>query len=75
LLACESTLFDDAMGAETKNFNEVYGQIIRPIGSVALTKLKGVPIGNTGGSNVSPVKVMPIIAEYAELISKARSGV
>jgi len=61
-------------GMKQKDINEVFGQIIRIIGSAALTKLKGVPVGNTGGSNVSPVKVMPIKAEHAAIISKARLG-
>ena len=61
-------------GVRQKDFNDVVGQIIRIIGSAVLTKIKGVPVGNTGGSDVSPVKVMPIKAKHAEIIAKAHLG-
>lgn len=51
---------------------EVFGQIVRILGAAALTSIKGVPIGNTGGGNVSPVKPMPISEEHTEIIAKAR---
>jgi len=37
-----------------------------------LTAIALIPSGNTGGSNVSPVKVMPIKKEHAEIIAKAK---
>lgn len=59
-------------GIRRRDAVEVFGQIVRILGAAALTSIKGVPIGNTGGSNVSPVKPMPISAEHAEIIAKAR---
>jgi len=59
-------------GIRHKDYKEVFGQVIRVIGAAALTAIKGVPIGNTGGSNVSPVKVMPIKPEHAEIIAKVK---
>lgn len=59
-------------GIRRKDAAEVFGQIVRILGAAALTSIKGVPIGNTGGSNVSPVKPMPISEGHAEIIAKAR---
>ncbi|WP_325101181.1 DUF3703 domain-containing protein [Marinomonas transparens] len=61
-------------GIRHKDVKEVFGQFIRIIGAAALTSIKGVPIGNTGGSNVSPVKPMPIKPEHAEIIAKVKSN-
>lgn len=59
-------------GIKQFDSKEVVGQLIRVLGAGALTAIKGVPIGNTGGSNVSPVKVMPIKAEHAAIIAIAK---
>lgn len=40
-------------------FKDVLGQITRMIASVLFSKI-WVPLGNTGGSNVNPLKPMPI---------------
>jgi hypothetical protein len=58
-----------------RDINEAIGQIIRIIGAALLTAIKGVQTGNTGGSNVSPVKVMPIKPEHAEIIAKVRKTI
>lgn len=55
-----------------KDVAEVFGQLIRILGSAALTAINSVPTGNTGGSNVSPIKVMPIKKEHADIIAKAK---
>lgn len=60
-------------GIKQKDFKEILGQFIRIIGAGALTALKGVPMGNTGGSNVSPIKVMPIKPEHAAIIAKVKA--
>jgi hypothetical protein len=61
-------------GIKKRDFNEIFGQVIRIIGAAALTAIKGVPTGNTGGSNVSPIAPMPIKPEHAEIISKAKEN-
>jgi hypothetical protein len=58
-----------------RDINEAIGQIIRIIGAALLTAIKGVPTGNTGGSNVSPVKVMPIKPEHAVIIAKVKNDI
>ncbi|WP_297478715.1 DUF3703 domain-containing protein [uncultured Photobacterium sp.] len=55
-----------------RDFKEITGQLVRIIGAVCLTAIDGVPIGNTGGSNVHALKVMPISAEHAEIILKTK---
>ena len=49
-------------GIKTKNIKEFFGQISRIIASVIFTNI-WVPKGNTGGSNISPIKPMPIRKE------------
>ena len=56
-----------------RDFKEITGQLMRIIGAVCLTAIDGAPIGNTGGSNVHALKVMPISAEHAEIILKTKS--
>lgn len=54
------------------HIGELIGQVLRLIAAALLTAINGVPSGNTGGSNVSPIKVMPIKAELAAIIAKAK---
>ena len=49
-------------GIKSKNIKEIIGQIIRIAASLLFT-LIWVPKGNTGGSNISPIKIMPIRKE------------
>ncbi|WMS87883.1 DUF3703 domain-containing protein [Pleionea litopenaei] len=60
-------------GIKQKDFREVWGQVIRLIGAALLTAVKGVPEGNTGGSNVSPLKPMRIDPNLANIIQKAKN--
>lgn len=50
---------------------ELAGQLLRLIGAAALTPVGLVPTGNTGGSNVSPFRPMPVAPELAALIARA----
>ena len=61
-------------GIKQKDSKEIFGQFIRIIGAALLTAIKGVPTGNTGGSNISPIKVMPISPEFAEIITNAKNS-
>lgn len=47
------------VGWKQRSFKEVTGQISRIIAAIIFTRF-WVPKGNTGGSNVSPIKPMPI---------------
>ena len=49
-------------GFKTKNSKEIIGQIVRILASLLFT-LIWVPKGNTGGTNISPIKKMPIRKE------------
>jgi hypothetical protein len=61
-------------GVKRKDFNEVLGQVVRILGAAVLTSVRGVPAGNTGGSNVSLIKKMPVKAEHAEIIARVRDN-
>ena len=50
------------------------GQIPRIITAATKTVFGFVPTGNTGGSNVSPIKPMPVPEDLAVLIQHARAG-
>ena len=52
---------------------ECLGQIVRIVGAASKTALGLVPIGNTGGSNVSAFRSMPVPADLAVLLPPRRS--
>lgn len=54
---------------------EIIGQIFRVIGATTKTAIGLVPQGNTGGTNVSPFKVLPIKSEHQTIINNAKSNV
>jgi uncharacterized protein DUF3703 len=53
------------VGWQKGDVREVVGQICRILGSVG-SLIGVVPIGNTGGANVSIIKPMPIPADLAK---------
>jgi hypothetical protein len=55
-------------GVKTKSTKEIIGQISRIITSVLFT-LIWVPNGNTGGANISPIKILPIRKELRKYFS------
>jgi hypothetical protein len=60
-------------GIRLRNTQEVAGQIFRVFGALTKTIFGLIPSGNTGGSNVSPFKKMPVSPELQAIISTARS--
>jgi hypothetical protein len=54
---------------------EILGQTFRIVGAATKTAVGLVPKGNTGGSNVSPFRVMPLTQEHEKLIQQAKVGV
>lgn len=60
-------------GIRRHDRREVVGQIVRVIGAATKTWAGLVPHGNTGASNVSAFKAMPITDELANLIAGARA--
>ena len=51
---------------------DFFGQVMRLTGAAMLTFIGMVPTGNTGGSNVSAVRPMPIDPELAAILQRAR---
>lgn len=54
--------------------NECFGQLFRIMGAISKTALGLVPAGNTGGTNVSPFKKLPIKPEHQAAITKAKQS-
>ncbi|MDN2658360.1 DUF3703 domain-containing protein [Neptunomonas phycophila] len=58
-----------------RDAKECIGQIIRIIGAATKTAIGLVPAGNTGGSNISPFKKLPISPKHQAAIIKAKGSV
>ena len=58
-------------GLRQRSAREVFGQVFRTIGAATKTFVGLVPHGNTGGSNVSAFRRMPIAPELQRLIDAA----
>lgn len=56
------------IGWRRRDPREIQGQIVRIIGSLLISRI-WVPIGNTGGSNVSALSPMPIPSDLAEILA------
>lgn len=54
-------------GWKLKDVKEVIGQIPRILASLIISRI-WVPLGNTGGANVSPFKPMPIPEDLQTLL-------
>ncbi len=61
-------------GWQQRSARECLGQVLRIVGAATKTAFGLVPSGNTGGSNVSPFKPLPVAAELAVIIERAQSG-
>lgn len=57
------------IGLIRKDMREIFGQCIRVIAALAFSKI-WVPIGNTGGTNVSALKPMPIPEDLKILLEE-----
>jgi len=62
-------------GMRRHDIKEVIGQLVRIAGAGAKTWAGLVPRGNTGGSNVSAFKSMPIPADLAGVMANAQTSV
>lgn len=54
-----------------RDFKEFFGQLLRIVGALTKTPLGWVPIGNTGGANVSPFRPMPLKEPHRRILDKA----
>lgn len=52
---------------------ELVGQLLRIVGAATKTAF-WIPVGNTGGANVSPFRPMPVPTDLERQISAARQG-
>ena len=59
-------------GWRRRNWRECCGQLLRLAGAAGKTALGWVPRGNTGGANISPFKPLPVPADLAATIARAR---
>lgn len=57
------------VGLKQRNLKEIIGQCVRILGSVG-SLVGAVPTGNTGGSNVSAIKPMPIPIDLARFFDE-----
>lgn len=61
-------------GVKHRNLRECLGQLVRIVGAATKTAIGLVPAGNTGGSNVSPFKRLPVPPELEVRIRQAQAG-
>lgn len=61
-------------GIRQRDLKECIGQVVRIIGAATKTAFGLVPMGNTGGSNISPFQKLPVKPEHQAAILKAKSG-
>lgn len=59
-------------GFRNGSTREVFGQLFRLIGAITKTAIGLLPDGNTGGSNVSPFKPMPVREDLQAMMQQAR---
>jgi hypothetical protein len=58
-------------GIRQRSVREVIGQVVRIVGAATKTFIGLVPHGNTGGTNVSAFRRMPIAPDLQRLIDAA----
>ena len=61
-------------GLRQPSGKEVAGQLFRIFGAATKTAFGLVPAGNTGGTDVSPFRTMPIPTDLQTLMGAARSN-
>ncbi|MGB0893786.1 MAG: DUF3703 domain-containing protein [Parashewanella sp.] len=59
------------IGLKKRSFKEVFGQFIRILASIIFSRI-WVPLGNTGGTNVNPLKPMPLPEDLKKLLNLER---
>jgi hypothetical protein len=50
---------------------EAAGQVLRIVGAATKTALGWIPCGNTGGSNISPFKPLPVPVDLQKILDEA----
>lgn len=57
------------VGLRRRDRREMLGQVTRIVASLLFSRI-WVPVGNTGGANVSPIKPMPIPEDLRALLQE-----
>ncbi len=55
------------VGLRRRDVREIFGQVVRMAASLVISRI-WVPVGNTGGANVSPVQPMPVPADLQAIL-------
>ena len=53
---------------------EFAGQVLRVVGAATKTAISWVPTGNTGGSNISPFKPLPIPVDLQTVLDSSHTA-
>jgi|TARA_B100000809_G_C15057666_1_gene501216 hypothetical protein len=61
-----------AWAIRRRDISEMLGQLLRIIGAAFKTPIGLVPTGNTGGSNVSPFKKIPIPSDLKTILKTVK---
>lgn len=59
-----------AFGVRTRNIREIIGQLPRLLVGGIKSWAGTIPVGNTGGANVSPIRPMPLPTDLKQIIEK-----
>lgn len=59
-----------AWAVRNRRPSEIVGQLTRIVGAAVVTPIGWVPIGNTGGANISPFKPLPVPADLQKILSE-----
>lgn len=57
-------------GLKNGDWKAVFEQVVRLIGAATKTAIGLVPKGNTGGTNISPIKRLPVSAENQAILDE-----
>jgi len=60
-------------GIRSQSFRESIGQVLRMVGAATKTSIGLLPSGNTGGSNVSPFKPLPVPPDLASILASVNA--
>lgn len=61
------------VGWKRRDGREIRGQLLRIAGALVISRL-WVPLGNTGGANVSPLQPMPVPEDLRRLLDGRNDG-
>jgi hypothetical protein len=61
------------LGWQRRDVREVLGQLLRIPAALLFSKI-WVPLGNTGGANVSALQPMPVPEDLAAILSRRQTG-